>query len=114
MSHAYHEALPDFVPDALFHTGCAECEQRAAFPGLRPFAHMDAPTLRRAFDRAQRLREGGRFDVDPLEGPALRLLDELRVLVLNAAGSGLAQVDYDRAGIDHEPLHVTIPWWILR
>lgn len=80
MSHDYHPALPDFVPEAVFHSGCSECEHRAGL-GFEAIAMLDNAHLRQAMNRAQRLEvmggrrpgeAGDRMLVDPIELPLLR------------------------------------------
>ena len=87
MTHSYHQSLPNYVEDAVFHSGCPECEHRA---GLRLDAvrFLDDEHLRVAMKRALVLRskgarapsdpDDGRMTVDPLELPFLRDLAQVQ------------------------------------
>ena len=97
MTHAYHEGLEGFVPEALFHTGCPECEYRAGLALPYALAAMDMPNVRRAVIRAARLNADGatcppdrvdpaRLRADPLE---LRLLRDLWVVLAALGRAGV-------------------------
>lgn len=41
MTHAHHESLPDYNPDAVLQDGCPECERRAE-QGLAGLLELDS------------------------------------------------------------------------
>lgn len=72
MSHDYHPALPGYVKDAVFHSGCPECEHRAGL-GLDAIRFLDAEHLRNAMARAHVLEHDG-MRVPGDTGAAIRLM----------------------------------------
>lgn len=64
MTHAHHEALPGYSPNAILHEGCAECESRANLNGL---LHLDWRNARRAVERAVEWQHEGLRDTNVAE-----------------------------------------------
>jgi hypothetical protein len=62
MMHAYHEALPGFDPEAIWHDGCEECEYRGGQSFEVQLAYLDSDNVRRAWERAG---AWGRDEVTP-------------------------------------------------
>lgn len=51
--HAYHDELPGYHPDQIWHDGCGECEERGAVV-YRGIAQLDHGNFARAWQRAVR------------------------------------------------------------
>jgi hypothetical protein len=86
MSHDYHQGLPGYHPDQLFHDGCYECEQRAS---RFEIDHLD---IREAWMRAYYFERGSRgrpVDFGPVSVAEAHILRTLWKI----------QVQFERVGI---------------
>lgn len=71
--HVYHDALPNFIPDAIWHSGCPECEHRAKQPFHVQVGYLDLPNQAKAKARAIAWNQGGPlFRADAAEAELLR------------------------------------------
>jgi hypothetical protein len=77
--HEYHDGLPGYSADQIFHDGCGECETRAASldGGI---AWLDKDSFPRAWARAAQWDRGSLPDmVARAEVPVLRILWSVQV-----------------------------------
>lgn len=74
--HDYHEALPGYHPDQVWHDGCGECERRGEMPLSSQVGYLDAGNLRRALRRAAQFggRNNGDLHISKAEAELLRSL----------------------------------------
>lgn len=92
MSHSYHPDLPNYVPDALFHTGCPECGRRASL-GIRALGWLDEDRVVSAVRRARAFhRRGGRLPEEASAGDGRLLVDEAELQFLTELGMVLAHL----------------------
>lgn len=84
MMHEYHEGLPGFHPEQIFHDGCGECERRGADVDLA-LMNMDNPTFERAWSRARWFLAG--------EGPGAQHIARAEVNLLNVLGQVARRFD---------------------
>lgn len=97
MSHAYHEGLPHYNPDALLHDGCPECEERAA-EGIGAINSMDWRRGRCAVERAVAYNRGD------LERP---VTDASEARFLNALWNVLVWLQRET---EIDPIDGEMPW----
>jgi hypothetical protein len=71
--HDYHEKLPGYSPNQIWHDGCAECEQRGADP-VRHLGTLDDRNFFRAWKRACEWETKGLADISRAESGLLKLL----------------------------------------
>lgn len=61
--HDYHEALPGYRSEQIWHDGCGECEYRGRADFADQLGWLDAKRFVRAWERAAAWqRPGGDFD----------------------------------------------------
>lgn len=70
--HAYHEQLPGYHPDQIWHDGCGECEERGATV-YRGIGHLDQDNFARAWQRAIDWNIGDRIDLHIAEAERVLL-----------------------------------------
>lgn len=85
--HDFHEGLPAYNPEAIFHDGCAECERRGELQFAQQLGHLDNPRFLQALERSR----DRNVSVDWAE---YRLLQDLAVMQdrLRSAGFLLVRV----------------------
>jgi hypothetical protein len=77
MSHDYHDALPGFSENQIWHDGCGECEDRSEHisTGINS---LDPANFARAWERATKWNKSGLSDVSEAEVPLLNVLWSLQ------------------------------------
>jgi hypothetical protein len=77
-AHDYHDALPGFSEDQIWHDGCGECEDRSEHVG-RSISQLDSQNFARAWERAAKWNKTGLADVSKAEAPLLNVLWSLQL-----------------------------------
>lgn len=113
MSHLYHEGLPGYVPDAVLHTGCPECEHRCA-RGAMALDTMDRGRVQALWRRAAaayafgyslpgEYHEEGRVLLDSLELPLVEMVQAVQRALQREAN--VVEVDGLRVAM--------LPTWVV-
>lgn len=61
-AHAYHDELPGYRPDQIWHDGCPECEERGQVV-YRGIGTLDHANFARAWQRAIDWNVGDQLDM---------------------------------------------------
>jgi hypothetical protein len=91
-AHLYHEALEGYDARQILHDGCQECEFRGKHLDVA-FAHMDAHTFARAWQRAHDWQTGTR-DVGPINDAEVDLLKALWGVQVNLERVGVGVLGF--------------------
>jgi hypothetical protein len=90
MSHDFHDVLPGYSPDQIWHDGCWECEARSADLGAG-VGSLDTANFARAWKRAADWNLSGLPDMSAAEVPLLKALWAVQ-LQLERRGVPIGQV----------------------